>query len=90
MTEQGKITYEKGDCNHLERARGRDVGGGIPKGRYKDGREYEVMNTWSLSRCKTIRRGKRKDGRWTDWYYVTNRMFKEGGKLTNKLHDCFT
>ena len=64
--------------------------GSIAKGRYRDGREYEVMNTWSLSRCKTIRRGKRKDGRWTDWYYVTNRMFKEGGKLTNKLHDCFT
>ena len=32
MTEQGKITYDKGDCNHLERARGRDVGGEHSKG----------------------------------------------------------
>ncbi len=56
--------------NHLER--GVPNGYGKAKGRYKDGREYEIVTQWSLSGVKTLRRGKRKDGRWTDWYYINS------------------
>ena len=42
---------------------------GITTGRYKDGREYELMDTWTLNGIRTLRRGEKKNGRWTDWYY---------------------
>ena len=42
--------------NHLER--GVPNGYGKAKGRYKDGREYELMDKWTKNGERIIRRGK--------------------------------
>ena len=56
---------------------GGDIGR-ISHGTYPDGREYQLITTYNpYKENKIMRRGKRKDGTWTEWYYAPINYYSE-------------